>query len=66
MSSDVARMGSRHILRDETDSVGTFSSRLATEADSIGIPASCVIATETDIIGHPAPGRSLYTEYTLY
>jgi len=24
------------------------------------------LATETDIVGHPAPGRSLYTECTPY
>jgi len=48
----VARTGSGHILGDETDSVG--------------IPASGGIAIETDIMGRPAPGRSLYTEYTVY
>jgi len=62
----VAWTGSRHILGDETDSVGVLSGGLATETDSVGIPASGGIATETDIMGHPTPGRSLYTEYTVY
>ena len=55
-----------NILGDETDSVGALSGGLATETDSVGIQASGGIATETDIMGRPAPGRSLYTEYTLY
>ena len=62
----MARTGSGHILGDETDSVGALSGGLATETDSIGIPASGGTATETDIMGRPAPGRSLYTEYTVY
>jgi len=62
----VARTGSGYILGDETDSVGAFSGGLATETDSVGILASGGIATETDIMGHSAPGRSLYTEYTVY
>jgi len=62
----VARTGTGHILGDETDSVGALSGGLATETDSIGIPASGGIATETDIMGRPTPGRSLYTEYTVY
>ena len=62
----MARTGSGHILGDETDSVGALSGGLATEADSVGIPASGGIATETDIMGRPALGRSLYAEYTVY
>jgi len=62
----VARTGSGHILGDETDSVGTLSGGLATETDSVDIPASGGIATETDIMRRPVPGRSLYTEYTVY
>ena len=62
----MARTGSGRILGDETDSVGALSGGLATETDSVGIPASGGIATETDIMGRPAPGRSLYTEYTVY
>ena len=62
----MARTGSGHILGDETDSVGALSGGLATETDSVGIPASGGIATEIDIMGRPAPGRSLYTEYTVY
>ena len=59
-------MGSGYILGDETDSVGVLSGGLATETDSVGIPASGGIATVTDIMGRLAPGRSLYTEYTVY
>jgi len=55
-----------NILGDQTDSVGTLSGGLATKTDSVSIPASCGIATETDIMGRPAPGCSLYTEYTVY
>ena len=62
----MAWTGFRHILGDETDSVGALSGGLATETDSVGIPASSGIATETDIMGRPAPGHSLYTEYTVY
>jgi len=62
----VAWTGSGHILGDETDSIGALSGGLATETDSIGIPASGGIAMETDIMGRPALGRSLYTEYTVY
>ena len=62
----MARTGSGHILGYETDIVGALSGGLATETDSIGIPASSGIATETDIMGRPAPGCSLYTEYTVY
>jgi len=62
----VARTGSGHILGDETDRAGALSGGLATETDSVGIPASGGIATETDIMGRPAPGLSLYTEYTVY
>ena len=56
----------RHILGDETDSIGALSGALATKTDSIGILASSGIATETNIMGHPVPGRSLCTEYTVY
>ena len=62
----MARTGTGHILGDETDSVGVLSGGLATETDSVGTPAFGGIATETDIMGRPAPGRSLYTEYTVY
>ena len=59
-------MGTGQILGDETDSVGALSGGLATETDSVSIPASGGITTETNIMGRPAPGRSLYTEYTVY
>jgi len=59
-------MGSGHILGDETDSVCGLSGGLATETDSVGIPASGGIATETDMMGRPTLGRLLYTEYTTY
>jgi len=59
-------MGSGHSLGDETDSVGALSRGRATKTDSVGIPASGGIATVTDIMGRPAPGRSRYTEYTVY
>ena len=62
----MARTGTGHILRDETDSVVALSGGLATETGSISIPASSGIATVTDIMGRPAVGRSLYTEYTVY
>jgi len=62
----VARTGTGHILGDETGSVGVLSGGLATETDSVGTPASGGIATKTDIMGRPAPGRSFYTEYTVY
>jgi len=41
---------------------------LGDETDSVGILASGGTATETDIAGRPAPGRSLYAEYnyTVY
>jgi len=55
-----------NILGDETDSVGALSGGLATKTNSVGIPASSGIATETNIMGRPTPGRSLYTEYTVY
>ena len=58
--------GTGHILGDETDSVGALSGALATKTDSIGILASSGIAMETDIMGRPAPGRSLCTDYTVY
>jgi len=58
--------GTGLILGDETDSVGAFSGVLATKTDSVGILASSGIAMETDIMGRPAPGRSLCTEYTVY
>jgi len=62
----MARMGSGYILGDETDSNGALSGGLATKTDRVGIPASGEIATETDIMEYPVPGRSLYTEYTVY
>ena len=62
----MARTGSGHILGDETDSVAALSGGLATETDSVSIPASSGIATETNIMGRPALGRLLYTEYTVY
>ena len=58
--------GTGHILGDETDSVSALSGALATKTNSIGIMASSGIARETDIMGRPAPGRSLCTEYTVY
>jgi len=62
----VARTGTGHILGDETDSGGALSGGLATETDSVGIPATSGIATETDIMGCPTRGRLRYTEYTVY
>jgi len=58
--------GTGRILGDETDSVGALFGALSTKTDSVGILASSGIAMETDIMGRPAPGRSLCTEYTVY
>ena len=62
----MAWVGTGHILGDETNSVGVFSGGLATMTDSVGTSASSGIATETNIMGRPALGRSRYTEYTAY
>jgi len=66
VSSDVGWTGSGHILGNLTDNIGVLSGGLATETDSVGTLASSRIAWETDIMGRPAWGCSLQTEYTVY
>ena len=51
----MARTGSGHILTDETDRVGALAGGLATETESVSIPASGGIVTVTNVIGSATP-----------